>query len=527
MIVGAGHNGLVCGWYLARAGLNVCILERREIIGGTTVTEEIWPGYKVSTASYIMGLLQPKIILDLELKKYGFEVLTPSPIFHPLHNGQHVFLWDDERRTAKELSKLSAKDGAAFLEYRAHLRNIIPIMQRILWEIPPDPGSSNMVDIKNLVRFAWRFRDIGSRFYEIYDLLTMSAYDYLGRWFESDAVKLVLAFNAGAAGCANSSPKTPGTAYVLTRPLLRDGTTEAGGFGFVKGGMGAITQAIARSAQRFGLKIRTDANVQSIITKGGRACGVALASGEEIMGRVVVANASAQTTFLKLLAPNELPGDFVRSVKNIRSESTVFKINLGVDQLPSYLGFDSREAGFAYPTTVRIGPSLEYMERACEDSRSGRFSRRPTMMILAPTALDNTIAPAGKHILNIFGTHTPYQLREGGWDQQREAFYNTFLETASEFAPGFDKGIVHSQVLLPPDLERIFELPRGNIHHAEISPDQVFFRRPVPGYADYRSPVRALYQCGASTHPGGGVTGVPGHNAAKIILRDWKRRGWH
>ncbi|MGE0093084.1 MAG: phytoene desaturase family protein [Alphaproteobacteria bacterium] len=520
IVVGAGHNGLVCASYLAKHGLSVCVLERRHIIGGAAATEELWPGYKVSSASYVMGLLQPKIILDLKLKQFGFEVLPPPPPYHPLSNGDRVFFWEDEQRVAQEFSRFHPKDGEAFIRYRSHLRKVAPFMHKLLWEVPPDPGSKRFGDGVGLAKFAWRFRKIGNQFYEIFDLLTMSAHEYLSRWFKSDEAKTVIGFYAGCAGGHFTSPNTPGTAFVLIRPLLRPGNTEAGMWGFMRGGMGSISTAIAKSAESLGVKIRTNSEVTSITTRNGKATGVTLTCGEEILSKIVISNASARTTFTKLLSPSDLPSDFLIGIENIRSESSSFKMNLALDGLPKFKNFDAGEAGFGYPAQIRIGPSIDYLERAFTDVRTHHFSPNPAMLICVPSVVDSSLAPAGRYVVNIFGNHSPYTLRDSNWNEQRPNLFKAAINAVELFAPGFKNHIVHEETLTPLDLEQRFDLPRGHIHHMELTADQIFFKRPVPHYADYRSPIDGLYQCGASTHPGGGVTGVPGHNAAAVILKD-------
>jgi phytoene dehydrogenase-like protein len=369
-----------------------------------------------------------------------------------------------------------------------------------------------------LLRFAWRYRDIGERFYDVYDVMTLSAYDLLSRWFESEELKAALGFYA-AGGGANSGMKSPGSAYVLLRGFVRDHETEAGGPGFVRGGMGRISNAIADSGRAHGMEVRTDAQVASIAIVKGRATGVVLKSGETVNGRTVIANANSQTTFLKLIDSAELPADFVRDVRKIRVESTSFKVHLGLRRLPTFRHFDAALQGFAYPAQVRIGPSVDYIEQAYDDSKYGRFSRRPVMTVMTPSVVDATVAPPGMHLISIFAQHAPYTLRGRNWDDARDELYETVLAALGEFAPDIRECIVHKQVLTPLDYERIFDLPHGHIHHGELSADQIFFRRPVRKYGGYDTPVADLYQCGASVHPGGGVTGVPGHNAAQVVLR--------
>jgi phytoene dehydrogenase-like protein len=519
VIVGGGHNGLVCGSYLARAGQRVCVLERRALTGGAAVTEELWPGYHLSTASYTMALLQPKIILDLELQKHGYEILKPPPMWLPMPDGRSLMLSDDPARTHASIAQFSKADADMYPRYRAHMQSLGPLFQTLLFEIAPDPGSRKWGDLVKLARMGWRHRQLNDQFFDLWDVMTLSAYDFLSRWFESDAMRAALGFYASGGG-ANSGIKSPGSAYVLMRGFARDHGTAAGGAGFVRGGMGSISRAIAASGTAHGMVVRTNAEVREIDIEGGRAVGVTLASGERIAARRVITNASAQTVFRRLVPARHLPPAFLNDVANIRDESTVFKLNLALDRLPTWTGFNPQAAGFDYPAQLRIGPTTDYIEQAFDPSKYGDFARRPVMTIITPSAVDGTLAPPGKHVMSIMGQHAPYTLRGRTWDEARDDLYRCTIEAIEAFAPGFEDTIAHAQVLTPLDFERIFDLPRGHVHHGELSADQIFFRRPVRKFGDYRTPIAGLFQCGASTHPGGGVTGVPGHNAAQVILQD-------
>jgi phytoene dehydrogenase-like protein len=520
VIVGAGHNGLVCGAYLAKAGLKVCALERRPLIGGPVVSEEVWPGYTVSVASFVMVLLQSKIMLDLELSRFGLEVIETPPAFQPFPDGRSIVFWRESEKLAAEIAKFSRADAEAYPRYVAHMEALVPYLRRLLFEVPVDPTTGRLKDLARSFALLWRFRDVGARLYDIWDLLTLSAHDYLSRWFESDEVLAVFGSYASGSG-GNISPKSPGSAYVLARPFLRDQTTPAGRNGLVRGGMGAIATAIARSGARFGLETRTQAEVKRILIEGGKATGVELASGEVIRARTVIANANAKTTFLKLVEPRELPEAFLADIRNFRTASSSFKINLAVEEPPRFTAFEQANAGFAYPGAIVIAPSVDELERAFDAAKYGEMAERPYLWMVAPTMFDETLAPAGKHIVSIFGGHVPYRLRGRDWDEEaRDELYRRVMDTIAEYAPGFGNRVIHRQVLTPVDLERMFDLPGGHVHHGDLSTDQIFFKRPARRYADYRSPVPGLYQCGASTHPGGGVTGVPGHNAARVILKD-------
>ena len=521
VVIGGGHNGLACGAYLSRAGVKVLVVERRDTVGGAAITEEIAPGYRSSIASYYQGLLQPKVILDLELQKYGFEVLPAHPTVFALAGGRTFTMWNDPRKFAAEIGKLSNVDGQAYERYRAHMQKIAPFMTQLLWEIPVNPGSGKLRDLKRLAGFVWRFRKIGPQFFDIYNLLTMSAYDYLSRWFESDDVKLVLGFFAGGGG-ANSSLKTPGSAYMLARGIVRDEGTAAGPGGFMKGGMGAISEAIRRSGEAHGMMVRTGTAVERILVEAGRAAGVRLAGGEEVRSKIVIANATARTVFTKLLDPSLLPEDFNRDIGNIRCESTVFRVNLALRSLPDAPVFEQASGGI--PPQMTIAPSVAYMERAHRLAQEGEIADEPFLIVKVPSLVDPTLAPSGHHIMNVFGGHAPYTLAKGSWDERREELWTKVLNVLKTQFPDIEAHILHKQIITPLDLERIFDLPNGHVHHGEIGADQMFFRRFSPGYSDYRSPIEGLYQASASVHPGGGVTGVPGHNAAKVILAD--RRNW-
>lgn len=525
IIVGGGHNGLVCGAYLARAGAKVCVLERRSIAGGAAVSEEIWPGYKFSTASYYMGLLQPKVILDLELRRYGFDVLTAPPTVFALSGGRHFTLWDDPERMRAEIGQFSNADAVAYDRYRAHMRALKPFMQQLLFEIPVNPASGKVRDLRRLAGFVWRFRKIGLRFYDIYNLLTMSAYDYLGRWFSSEEVKLALGFFAGGGG-GNSSLKQPGSAYMLARGIVRDTDTPAGPVGFVKGGMGSISDAIRRSGEAHGMEVRTDSEVSRILIDGGHACGVELCDGHRLYSRIVIANTAARTVFTKLVPEEHQPEEFRRDLRAMRTESTVFRLNLGLTRLPQAPTFPARP-DCPFPVQLTIADSVDYMEEAHMDARRGEMSERPFLIVKTPSVVDPTLAPRDRHVMNIMGGHAPYTLKKGDWATRRTELMERAMAVLRGYFPDIDECIEHSMLYTPVDFERIFDLPNGHVHHGEISADQMFFRRPASGYADYRTPVEGLYLASASVHPGGGVTGMPGHNAARVILEDradWRAR---
>ena len=521
LIIGGGHNGLVCGAYLAKAGVKTLVLERRHLLGGAAVTEEVFPGYRMSVASYVMSLLSPRVINDLELRRFGLVVLPANDLFSPLEDGDHIFLHDDVAKTQKEFARFSRKDAETYPLFNDHLQDAVKVVRALLYETPPDITKRDWRSIKDVAGLLWRNRRFGNRVYRIVDLMTQSVYDYLSRWFENETIKALLAYYASIGTFAG--PKSPATAYVLLHHVMGE-HAGAGGWGFIRGGMGAISNSIMTSGARFGLEARTDALVASVIVRDGTARGVVLASGEEIPAKIVISNLNAKFLFQKLVARAQLPADFMAEIDSYRTFSTAFKINAACEDPPRYRAFDANKAGFAYPTYVHVGPSIDYLEQAYDDAKYGRFSRRPFITPVVPTIVDDTIAPPGKHIVNMFGGHAPYELKGTTWAEQREPFVKAALGVMDEFAPGFSSRIIDMQVLLPPDLEEIFALPQGHIFHGELLPDQLFFQRPAAHYADYRTPIGNLYLCGSSSHPGGAVSGIPGHNAAREILRD--RRGW-
>jgi phytoene dehydrogenase-like protein len=520
VVIGSGHNGLVCGAYLAKAGLKTLVLERRAIIGGAAVTEEFIPGYRASRFSYVMSLLHPRVMADLELRKFGLQVLPANDLFCPLPGGEYIVYGDDPAKTQAEFARFSRRDADIYPEFSRQLGQSADIVRKLLFETPVDPTKRDWKSFRESASLLWRHRAVGDRAYRIIDLLTQSAYDYLSAWFESDVIKAILAYYASIGTFAG--PRSPGTAYVILHHLLGE-HQGAGGWGFVRGGMGSITQAIASSGKRFGLQVLTAAAVEEIMVANGRVTGVRTTDGREFHAKIVASNADAKTLFRRLLAPVHLPAELLTEIDSYRTFSTAFKMNIAADAPPRYRSFDPARTGFGYPTYVHVAPSIDYLERAYDDAKYGWYSSKPFMTPVVPTIVDDTLAPAGKHVVNVFGGHAPYALKGASWSTEKQRFTNTVLEVLDEVAPGFSTQIVGVETLVPPDLETIVGLPQGHIFHGELSADQLFWMRPVPHWADYRTPVVGLYQCASSTHPGGGVSGIPGHNAAREILRDWKR----
>jgi phytoene dehydrogenase-like protein len=520
IVIGSGHNGLVCGAYLAKAGLKTLVLERRSIIGGAAVTEEFSPGFRASRFSYVMSLLHPRIMRELELNSHGLEVLPANDLFCPLGGDDYIVFSDDVKKTQAEFARFSRHDAEIYPEFARQLEESAKLVRKLLFETPVDPVRRSWRNFRETAALLWRHRRIGDQAYRLVDLLSQSAYDYLSVWFENDIIKSVLAYYASIGTFAG--PRSPGTAYVIMHHLMGE-HQGAGGWGFVRGGMGEITASIARSGKNFGMDVLADAAVAEVTVVNGRATGVRTVDGREFRAKVVASNANAKTLFRRLVAPVHLPSELLAEIDSYRTFSTAFKMNIAAEAPPRYRAFDPAKTGFAYPTYVHVGPGIEYLERAYDDAKYGRFSAKPFLTPVVPTIVDDSLAPAGKHVINVFGGHAPYSLKEGTWANEKQKLTTAALDVLDEMAPGFSKQIIDIEMLVPPDLEQIVGLPQGHIFHGELSADQLFWQRPAPHWADYRTPVRGLYQCGSSTHPGGGVSGIPGHNAAREILKDWKR----
>jgi phytoene dehydrogenase-like protein len=518
IIVGGGHNGLVCGTYLAKAGLSVLVLERRPIVGGAAVTEEFVSGFRTSIFSFIMSSLHPKVVADLDLARFGVEHLKVNDVVTPLPDGDHIVIGRDHARNREQIARFSKKDAAAYPEFMDYMASSVQVLRGLLLETPVDPSSGKWADLRETGSFLWRHRRIGDGFHRIYDALTMSAYDYVARWFESDVVRATFIYLSSIA--SNRGPRAPGTAFGIPYHLV--GTQ---GPGFSRGGMGRISEALARAGESAGMRIRTQAAVAEILVRDGRATGVLLDDGEELRARAVVSNLAAPITFGRLVKAESLPSEFRRSIGTFRSSGTAFKLNIAVDRAPHYRyrGFDPQAQGGAYPSIVHIGPSPDYYERAWDEAKYGWYSSMPHLTPVVPSMLDDSLAPHGKHVVSIYGGHASYELAGTTWEAERDNFVKRVLDTMNMYVRDFSSTIVGMQVLLPGDIEAILGMPGGHESHGEVTIDQLFHMRPAPRYADYRSPIRGLYQCGASAHPAGGVSGVPGHNAAREFLKDWPK----
>jgi phytoene dehydrogenase-like protein len=517
IVVGGGHNGLVNAAYLARAGKRVLVLERRHLVGGAAVSEQVFPGFTFSVFSYVVSLLRPEIIRDLDLPAHGLHILPLESTVTPLPNGDYLGAWADPDQTRREICRHSPRDAEATIEFGRLMHHMAMAVKPILGMIPPDPTSLGPRDLGGLLRLGRHFRGLGAeRIHALYKLMTMSSADYLDQWFELDPLKAT----KSASGIIGTflGPRSPGSAYVLLHHYMGeiDGAFRA--WGFAKGGTGSISNAIASAASAAGAAIRTEAPVARVLVRGGRATGVALESGEEIEAPIVVSGLDPRRTFLELVDPAELPGDLVDAVRRFKFRGSSGKVNLALGELPNFTCLPG--VGPHLRGAISISPSIEYLERAYDDAKYGEFSRHPYMDVVIPSMIDPGMAPPGKQVMSIFVQYAPYHLTGGWTDARREAFGDAVVDTLSQFAPNLKSAILHRQVLTPLDIERITGLTEGNIFQGELALQQLFFLRPAPAWSRYRTPIQGYYQCGAGTHPGGGIMGASGRLAALAILRD-------
>lgn len=518
IVIGAGHNGLVTACYLARAGMRVLVLERRHVVGGACVTEETFPGFKVSTAAYVNSLFHTAIVRDLKLATYGYEILPRDPSsFTPFPDGRSLMMGPDAELTRSEIAKFSARDADRYPEYEAILERVAAVVEPTLTMTPPDLLRPRAGDLRTLLSLGRAFRRLGDGAGEAIEVLSGAARPILDRWFESEELKGTLATDAIIGAMA--SPSMPGTAYVLFHHVMGEAGGKRGVWAYVRGGMGGLTQALAAAARDLGAEIRCEAEVERILVRDGRAVGVALADGDEFHAPIVASNADARVTFLGLLERGALPEAFVADVERISYASASLKINVALTELPSFRALPGTEPGPQHRGTIHICPDQDYIERAYDDAKYGRPSAQPVIECTTPSAVDPTVAPKGRHLMSMFVQYAPYELRDGSWDDERDAFADRCFDLMNEYAPNFKDAVLDRQVLAPPDLEQVFNLTGGNIFQGAMTPNQLFAFRPVPGYARYRTPVDGLFLCGAAAHPGGGVMGTPGLNAAREILR--------
>jgi phytoene dehydrogenase-like protein len=523
IIIGAGHNGLTTAAYLARAGRRVLVLERRHLVGGATVTEEIYPGFKYSVFSYLVSLLRPEVIHDLKLVQHGLALLPLESTLNPLPNGDYLYRDGDHHRTLRDIARHSPRDAEAYPQYKRTMLKLAQAMHPLLRLPPPDLDAGAPVNAETLAAWSSHFRDLPrDEMALLLEMFTLSAAELLERWFESEVVQAALATSSIIGSFV--SPRSPGSAYVLLHHYMGevDGVYRA--WGFPKGGTGAVAEALAGAARAFGVEIRTEAPVAAVnvVQSGGgngRVTGVTLVSGETIAAPVVASCAAPQVTFLQLVDPAWLPEDLTAQIRRWNSVGSSGKVNLALDGLPEFACMPG--PGRHLAGGFGLAPSLDYVEAAYEDARNGRFSRHPFIDLIIPSVIDPDMAPPGKHVLSCFVQYAPYHLA-GGWNEaQREAFGDAVVDVLATYIPNIRDLILHRQVLTPVDIERIAGITGGNIFHGELTLEQLFWRRPAAGYAQYRTPIYGYYQCGSGAHPGGGIMGAPGRLAAQQILRDW------
>jgi phytoene dehydrogenase-like protein len=524
VIIGGGHNGLISAAYLARAGLKALVLERRHVLGGAAVTEEIVPGFRFSVASYVVSLLRPEVIRDLNLPKYGLDILPLDGTFTPLRPGEGApggdYLWrvNDHGRTVRELRRWSKNDAEAYEEYGQLMVEMARFIKPILGIVPADPTDNDPRPMMPLASLARRFQQLPERQQAVFvQLMTMSAADFLDQWFETDPLKATMSAS-GIIGTYQGI-RSPGTAYVLLHHYMGeiDGAFRA--WGIPKGGTGGVSYSIARAAQALGAEIRTEAPVAQIIVKNGKATGVVLESGEEIEAGHVLSSADAKVTFLDLLEPGTLDPEFEQEVRRFKFRGSSGKVNMAVDRLPDFTCMPGE--GEHLRGAISFSPSMREMEQAYDDAKYGHWSNRPYIDMIIPTLVDPGMAPPGKHVISCFVQYAPYKLAPelGTWDDNREAFGDAVIDRIAEFAPNIRDNIIGRQVLTPLDIERTMGLTEGNIFQGELSLEQLFFNRPVPGYARFRTPIGNLWLSGSSTHPGGGLMGANGRLAAIEVLK--------
>lgn len=523
VIIGGGHNGLVCAFYLARAGLRVRILERRNLVGGAAVTESFHPGFRNSVASYTVSLLNPKIIADMKLADHGYRVIErPISNFLPLDDRNYLKLGGGLERTQQEFRKFSAKDAEALPAYYGALEGVADVLRDLSLKAPPNVGDG----LKTLIDTARQGRRLAGMTIEqqrdVLDLFVKSARTFLDSWFDSAPIKAAFGFDAVVGNFA--SPDTPGSAYVLLHHVFGEVNGKKGAWGHSIGGMGAITQAMAKVCRAAGVEISLEASVQRVLVDGDKAVGVRLESGEEVYGKAIIANVGPKLLYERLIDPTDLDADFLRRIRAFKAGSGTFRMNVALSELPRFSALP--EPGEHLQSGIVIAPTLDYLDRAFTDAKTFGMSKEPIVEMLIPSIVDDSLAPEGQHVASLFCQQFAPQLPVGAngeprnWDDERETAADLIIATIEKFAPGFTKSVIAREIHSPLDLERKFGLVGGDIMHGNMSLDQLWSARPILGHGSYRGPLRNLYMCGAGTHPGGGVTGAPGHNAAREILAD-------
>ena len=520
IIIGGGHNGLVAACYLARARWKVLVLERRYVVGGACVTEETFPGFKVSTAAYVNSLFRPEIIRELRLRDYGFELVERNPSsFSPFLDGRYLLLGPDADANIREISKFSAKDAENYPRYEAMLERVASVIEPTLVQTPPDVARPGLGDLFKMAPLGRALQKLGPAMSEAIEVLTGPARPILDRWFESEQLKATLATDAIIGAFA--SPSMPGTAYVLFHHVMGETNGKRGVWSYVRGGMGGLTQALAKAAADLGVEIRTEAEVTKILTNNAAATGVALRNGDEFHAKKIASNVDCNVTFNKLLEPGVLPPEFAAAVNRISYDSASAKINVALEALPNFTACPGSSPGPQHRGTVHLCPDQDFIERGYDDAKYGRPSAEPIVECTMPSSVDPTVAPPGKHLMSMFVQYAPYRLKAGSWDEQtKNAFADRCFDVVEQYAPGFKQSVIARQVLSPVDLESTFNLTGGNIFQGSMALHQLFMFRPIPGFAGYRTPIKGLYICGAAAHPGGGVMGACGRNAAREMLRN-------
>jgi phytoene dehydrogenase-like protein len=517
IIVGGGHNGLVNGAYLAKAGLKTLILERRHLVGGAAITEELVPGFQFTTFSYALSLLRPDIIQELELVKHGFmPILMPSS-FAPMENGDYLLLGQDRDDNIKEIMRHSAHDADAMDRYEHDMERVCQVVKPLFDRVPPNIFGKSPEDLDDIAWLVSHLRDVPQKvMHDAIRLITGSAADFLDDYFESDILKGYLA-SSGIIG-TKVGPMSQGSGLVLLFHSLGEHDGHFGSWAFHKGGNGGFTQVLARAAQAYGAEIVLEADVDTVITKEGRAVGVALKDGTEVSAKTVVSALDPRRTFTQLVEPRELPSDLVENINRMKFQGTSAKVNFALDGVPPFPALAGRED--QYRGFTNIGPSMEYLERAFDDAKYGWYSQRPYIDCAVQSTVDPDMAPPGKHVMSCFVQYAPYHLKGSDWDTERQNFGDTVQRTLESFFPGFGDLVVHREVVTPLDIERVVGLTEGNIFAGEFFAPQMYFFRPAPGYSQYRTPIEGYYQCGSGTHPGGCVMGAPGKLASQQILKD-------
>jgi len=520
IVIGGGHNGLVAACYLAKAKWKVLVLERRHLVGGACVTEDdVFPGFKVSTAAYVNSLFRPEIIRDLKLREFGFDCIERNPSsFTPFDDGRYLMLGPDAALNRSEIAKFSARDAERYPAYEKMLERVAAVVEPTLVQTPPNVSKPSIADLAKLGKLGTSFAKLGPAMGEALEILTGAARPILDRWFESEQLKGTLATDAIIGAFA--APSMPGTAYVLFHHVMGETNGHRGVWSYVRGGMGGLTQALAKAAQALGVEIRTEAEVARIAVERGAAKGVVLASGEEFGAKVVASSVDCRLTFETFLDPALLPAEFVAEIQRIDYSSASAKINVALDALPNFSAAPGSAAGPQHRGTIHFCPDQDFIERAYDEAKYGRYSSEPVVECTIPSSVDPTLAPPGKHVMSMFCQYAPYTLRDGTWDEAtKNAFADRCFDVVERYAPGFKNSVLGRQILTPVDIERTFNLTGGNIFQGAMGLNKLFAFRPAPGFANYKTPVKNLFLCGSAAHPGGGVMGAPGWNAAREMLK--------